>query len=201
MTGRKTEPTTLDQVKYAVAELERSDCFAKFPSRFKAIIMGTYAELIDAVEAEKRKKISEIQELEKDLRVRWSVHVREKIRVVRNLEAEIEHSANMRMELKDVTAKIWKDQEKITNLTALLVKAESKNECLLQTIEDLEKRFANLQKNVEHFDARALQQREVDCQMYSQRISKLENQLMRSQSQVLELSKELMNSGRHDSSE
>lgn len=196
MTVRNTEHTTLDQVKYAVAELDRSDSFAKFPDRFKAIIMATYTELIDEVEAEKRKRIVEIQEFEKGLRARWAVHVREKIRAVRSLEAEVQHSANMRMELKDVTAKAWKDQEKITDLIARLVKAESENKYFLETIENLKKRCENLKKNIEHFDAQALQQRDSDSQMYSQRISKLEQDLMSSQAQVLELSKELL-SGRH----
>lgn len=200
MTGRKTEHTKLDQVKHAVADLDRSDCFAKFPDRFKAIVMATYTELIDEVETEKRKKIAEVQELEKSLRTRWSVHVREKIRAVRSLEAEIQHSANMRIELKDVTVKAWKDQEKITDLIARLVKAESENKYFLETIENLKKRCENLKKNIEHFDVQALQQRDSDSQMYSQRISKLEQDLMSSQAQVLELSKELLNSGRHERS-
>jgi predicted nuclease with TOPRIM domain len=199
MTGRKTEHTSLDQVKYAVAELDRSDCFAKFPDRFKAIIMATYTELINEVEAENRKKIVKIQELEKSLRARWAVHVKERIRAVRSLEAEVQHSANMRMELKNVTAKAWKDQEKITDLIARLVKAESENKYLLETIENLKKRCENLKKNIEHFDAQALQQRDSDTQMYSQKISKLEQDLRSSQAQVLELSKELL-SGRHERS-
>ncbi|MBJ2180129.1 DNA-binding protein [Pseudomonas veronii] len=185
---------------YKDSNLSPSDYLAKFPDRFKAIIMGIYTELIDAAEAEKRKKIMEIQELEKNLRVRWSVHIREKLRAIRNLEAEIQRSANMRIELNNVTARTWKDQEKITDLTARLVKAESENEYLLETIENLKKRCANLQKNIEHFDAQALLQRDSDSQMYSQRISKLEQDLMNSQSQVLELSKELVNSGRHEGS-
>lgn len=51
-----------------------------------------------------------------------------------------------------------------------------------------------------NYDAQALLQRDSDSQMYSQRISKLEQDLMNSQSQVLELSKELVNSGRHEGS-
>ncbi|AZC51668.1 diguanylate cyclase/phosphodiesterase [Pseudomonas chlororaphis subsp. piscium] len=191
-TGRGSYTTISKFLKDASSveeeNLSPSERLAQFPDQIRAALLSIYKELIEAAKAETTKKRDEIQEFEGRLRARWAANVKEKIRALRSLEIETNVCAELRVELRQATQKIWKDQEIINNLTARLVKTESANEQLLELTEKLKSDIKKLQRNIEHFEQQTLQQRHAENQMHLLKVAKLEQNLMNSQARVLELS-------------
>lgn len=171
--------------------LSSSEYLAQFPDRLRALMQSTYAEMAEAARSATAKERREIQKLEDRLRARWAASVREKVRALRSLEIETNHSAELRAELKQATQKIWRDQEIINSLTERLAKAESANEQLLELTEKLKKSSENLKGQIEHFEQQALQQRRADNQMHLLKVAKLEQDLANCQGRVMELSMKL----------
>lgn len=161
---------------------------AQFPQQIEAAFLSAYKELVKAAKGEAANKYEEIQRLEGRLRSRWTANTKEKIRALRSLEIEINACAELRADLRQVTQKSEKNQETINDLATRLVKSESENEQLLELTKRLKADIETLQRQIEHFERQALQQRHADNQMHLLKIAKLEQHLMNSQSQVLDLS-------------
>ncbi|WP_330509370.1 DNA-binding protein [Pseudomonas putida] len=161
---------------------------AQFPQQIEAAFLSVYKELVKAAKGEAAKKYDEIQRLEERLRARWTANTKEKIRALRSLEIEINACAELRADLRQSTQKSEKNQEAINDLATRLVKSEAENERLLELTKKLKGDIETLQMQIEHFERQALQQRHADNQMHLLKIAKLEQHLLNSQSQVLELS-------------
>lgn len=161
---------------------------AQFPEKIQAAALALYKALIKTADGEINKKRGEVQELESRLRARWAANTKEKIRVLRSLEIETNACSELRAELKQATQKLESNQETINHLATRLAKSESENEHLLRSTERLKSEIDRLQRHIEHFERKTLQQRHADNQMHLLKVAKLEQNLMNSQSQVLELS-------------
>ena len=195
--------TTVSRLLKDISSAQKPDTspeerLSQFPDRVRDLCQSTVVAMAEAARALTAQERRKLQVLEDRLQSRWAANVKDKIRALRRLEVESKSNEELRAELKRANEKIWSDQELINKLTARVAKAESENEQLRELKMKLEERRDNLERQFEHFEQHALQQRRAESQMHLLKVTKLEQDLAYSQARVMDLSLQIVEASKRD---